>query len=99
MDLQAKTPTFDSISGKQSWEVQDKVENALYWSVTVHKISEKRWSVAPKHTFSNTRRIRRIKQILAQKCGQDPPFHTRRGPRQTPSKNKMHVRAQALTKR
>ena len=50
------------------------------------KSAKKRWSLAPKHTLWNTRRIsriswiRRIKMILAQKCGQDPPFHTRRGP-------------------
>ena len=96
MDLPAKTSTFKSISGRQAaqnalnsgcfiWEVQEKMNQ----SVTFQKISKKCRSVAPKHTFWNTKRIKRIsqksrirkiKRILAQKCGPDPAFYTRRGP-------------------
>ena len=59
-------------------------------------ICQKRWSIAPKHTFWNavrinqTGRIHRINHILAKKFLPDPPFHTRQGQDGVELSSKVH---------
>ena len=59
-------------------EVQEKVNT----NMGRYTKSEKNVGVLLQntHTIWNTKRISRIRRILGQKCGPDPPFHTRRGP-------------------